>query len=422
LPLKVGSVYQFNVQGGTVISQLPGGQGWLIRWGRNGIGFINYRETDSNGCVGKWKNVSIQIAPRPFFKPIIGDTIVCEPNITNVSYSVQNPIATSTYQWFIDGGRINQGQGTPSIIVDWNGILTRKIGYVEINGFGCNGDTAWQSVYFDNLTLEINSISTQPSNPGIFELSWKVTSPLNLFKGQYQIYYRPLGSGVWNIYGGIPYTQTSTTLDRLLTDQIYDFKVEALNNCNRLSSTPPHRNVVVKGTPNGNTDLTLTWNTYQGWKDGVSAYELLKNKNEILLPDQSTYFGLDTTQRLEFLLDEYRVCYRVLSHENNGGNQSYSNRYCSDLEPIIHLPNAFTPDLNGLNDSFKAVGFAIKDFQMEIYNRWGERIYESNNLNEGWDGTFKGKEAIEGIYIYLVRYSSGKGKTYLLKGNLSLIR
>jgi len=422
LPLKVGSNYQFLVNGGSIISQLPGGQGWLIKWGGTGLGSISYQETDSNGCIGKWKNVTVKIAPLPFFKKILGDTIVCEPNLSNYTYQIQNAVSTSSYQWFAMGGTIKTGQGTSSILVDWNGPLTQKIGYVETTEFGCSGDTVWQRVYFDNLSLEINAISTLIDNSNVFKLSWKVTSPVNLFKGQYQIYYKPLGASNWNIYGGVPFTQTEAILDRLPTNQIYDFKVEALNNCNRIASSPPHRNVVINGVPNGNLNVSLKWNSYLGWNNGILAFELLKSKNEILAPDQSTYYGPDTTQRLDFELDEYKVCYRILSHEKNGSNESYSNRYCIELEPVISIPNAFTPDLNGLNDSFKAVGFAIKDYQMEIYNRWGERIFTSNDINNGWDGTYKGDQATSGIYVYLVRYSSGKGKTYLLKGNLSLIR
>jgi gliding motility-associated-like protein len=59
---------------------------------------------------------------------------------------------------------------------------------------------------------------------------------------------------------------------------------------------------------------------------------------------------------------------------------------------------------------------------MEIYNRWGERIFETDDINQGWDGTHKGKDAMDGMYIYVVRYSGGKGRINLLKGNLSLIR
>lgn len=422
LPLKVGSNYQFTVQGGSIISQLPGGQGWLIRWGGTGLGFINYQETDSNGCIGKWRNVVVRIAPLPFFKKIIGDTIICEPNITNVSYQIQNAVNTSNYQWFALGGNIKSGQGTSAILVDWNGPSTQKIGYVETNEFGCSGDTVWQNVYFDNLTLELNYVSTLPTNANVFELSWKVTSPVNLFKGQYQLYYRPTGTSTWNIYGGVPFTQTKATLDRLPTNLVYDFKVEALNNCNRISSTPPHQNVVITGQANKNQDVSLKWNNYKGWQNGVFAYELLKNKNGLLTPDQSAYYGPDTSQRLEFLLDEYQVCYRIISHERNGSNESYSNRYCLDLEPVLTMPNAFSPDLNGINDAFKAAGFAIKDFHMEIYNRWGERIFESNDINQGWDGTYKGKDAMDGMYIYVVRYAGGNGRINLLKGNLSLIR
>jgi gliding motility-associated-like protein len=67
------------------------------------------------------------------------------------------------------------------------------------------------------------------------------------------------------------------------------------------------------------------------------------------------------------------------------------------------IPNAFSPDENGKNEVFKVVGTGIQDIQMEIYNQWGEKIYEEHNKQAAWDGTFKQQKCQEGVYLYRIK-------------------
>ncbi|PCH71200.1 MAG: hypothetical protein COC06_02105 [Bacteroidales bacterium] len=87
----------------------------------------------------------------------------------------------------------------------------------------------------------------------------------------------------------------------------------------------------------------------------------------------------------------------------------------------IYVPNAFTPDGNGVNDTFgpSITGdIADEDIEMFIYNRWGELIYEFTDLGQGWDGTYKGKKANTGVYVWIL-IINGKARQ---DGNVSLIR
>ena len=73
-----------------------------------------------------------------------------------------------------------------------------------------------------------------------------------------------------------------------------------------------------------------------------------------------------------------------------------------DCEPIF-IPNSFTPNGDNLNDIFKVESLnEINDFKLIIYNRWGELINESTDINKGWDGTFKNKTVPLGVYIYML--------------------
>ena len=68
------------------------------------------------------------------------------------------------------------------------------------------------------------------------------------------------------------------------------------------------------------------------------------------------------------------------------------------------MPNAFTPNSDMVNDYFMPVGNCIEDFNMIIFNRLGEAIFETNEVNKGWDGTYKNIKAPEGVYLYVISY------------------
>ena len=99
-----------------------------------------------------------------------------------------------------------------------------------------------------------------------------------------------------------------------------------------------------------------------------------------------------------------------------------------DVVPFVlyHMPNAFTPNNDGTNETFFGRGIleGIKGFEFTIWNRWGERIFHTNDPDEGWNGRTNnaGEIAPIGSYIYLVTYIGPRGEPYKLKGNANLIR
>ncbi len=91
-------------------------------------------------------------------------------------------------------------------------------------------------------------------------------------------------------------------------------------------------------------------------------------------------------------------------------------------EPYIFVPNAFTPDGDGTNDIFYVRGNAIDEFYLAVYNRWGEKVFESNDLNSGWDGTYKGKKLPPDVFGYYVQLRCLNQEEFFKKGNVTLIR
>lgn len=87
----------------------------------------------------------------------------------------------------------------------------------------------------------------------------------------------------------------------------------------------------------------------------------------------------------------------------------------------IFVPSGFTPNNNGDNDVLKARGNCIKELDFKVFDRWGELVFQTNDQNIGWDGTYKGKPALAGVYVFYIN-AVVKGSTINLQGNTTLIR
>jgi gliding motility-associated-like protein len=96
-------------------------------------------------------------------------------------------------------------------------------------------------------------------------------------------------------------------------------------------------------------------------------------------------------------------------------------------ELIYYVPNSFTPDEDEINPTFKPVftsGFLINSYQIEIFNRWGELIFSSNDVNEGWDGTLRStQKAKDGTYVWKISFATTKNSERISKvGHVNLFR
>jgi gliding motility-associated-like protein len=91
-------------------------------------------------------------------------------------------------------------------------------------------------------------------------------------------------------------------------------------------------------------------------------------------------------------------------------------------QPLIDFPTAFSPNGDGLNDYFTpdTNGNITIDY-FQIYNRWGEKVYEHSSLSKGWDGSYLGKPAANGLYTYTLRYSY-LGRYFTRSGEVMMMR
>lgn len=90
--------------------------------------------------------------------------------------------------------------------------------------------------------------------------------------------------------------------------------------------------------------------------------------------------------------------------------------------PMIYVPNAFTPNGDSNNDRIYVHGNFISHLDFVIYNRWGEKVFETNSLNVGWDGTYKGMPVDPAVFVYYLEAICEDGQQYFEKGNITVIR
>ncbi|MEX2485747.1 MAG: gliding motility-associated C-terminal domain-containing protein [Brumimicrobium sp.] len=95
-------------------------------------------------------------------------------------------------------------------------------------------------------------------------------------------------------------------------------------------------------------------------------------------------------------------------------------------EFMVHVPNAFTPDGDDVNNTFQPVfppDVDITQYELLIFNRWGEVLFESRDYNVGWDGTYGGKVAQDGVYIWKINLTEGNNNNKIsLEGHVSLLK
>jgi gliding motility-associated-like protein len=85
--------------------------------------------------------------------------------------------------------------------------------------------------------------------------------------------------------------------------------------------------------------------------------------------------------------------YRIVALRNqNQQIVSVSNAVSVEKPYSLYAPNAFSPDGDGINDFFSISGQSLSDFQIEVYNRWGQMVYKSKNISDNWNGKYNGKD------------------------------
>jgi len=225
-----------------------------------------------------------------------------------------------------------------------------------------------------------------------------------------------------------PLTPFAKTKDKLYIDATYDYaggtcyQVNYGDFCNNRSlpgiiACP----MSLAGTMDDKNAVTLTWNKYKGYKDGVITYQVNKyNKTGGLL---GTYPTTDTTfVDYDPADDEQIVIYSITALANEPGvDKSISNNITMEKPVRLILPTAFTPNGDGVNPLFTISGKFVSKMSIQIFDRWGVLVFASDK-NEPWDGTKAGKVMPESAYVWKAEVVDSAGNTFTKEGTVLLLR
>ena len=383
---------------------------------------IEVTELTKNQCPGPPHYLTVTVHKLPVTSAITGPDIICSPNLNGAIYQVTG-FATSTYDWTVSGGTIVSGDKTSKIAINWDSAGNETVKVREISDFGCEGPPNLAKnlkVKVDSLSLDMQLVTTDYNNDKQINIFWSAKNT-KFFSGYFLIYRSTEGQEFFRLIDSVPSTQTYYTDKKVNTSaSAYRYHVVAVNSCGIPISTPIHRTIKLSGSFDLDTTITLNWNPYEGW--AVNEYDI----NDATDRDVSLSlynFTKDTTFAVIKTLNGYQLALRISALESGLKNVvSWSNQIMIDFNPLVWIPNVFTPQ-NGdnINNTFHVFAANYKSYQIDIYNRWGEHIFNSTDPNKQWDGSFKGAICEEGVYLYRVVVIGAKDNIYR-SGTVTLMR
>lgn len=117
---------------------------------------------------------------------------------------------------------------------------------------------------------------------------------------------------------------------------------------------------------------------------------------------------------------DYTVCLTVTNQFGCTDSACYPITVYA--KSVLDAPNAFSPNGDGINDTYRPFSYGMEFYELYIYNRWGQLVFQTNDPDIGWDGVFNGKEQEMDTYAFYMNGKGTDGKTYYKQGNVTLVR
>jgi len=197
--------------------------------------------------------------------------------------------------------------------------------------------------------------------------------------------------------------------------------VDACGNQSVVSATACH--LQVSAVLQDDNSVALSWNAYNGWINGVANYTVERYDSDGQLlssTDAGTALTYIDTQNDP---DHQQIGYRIVAYAVDGTViESISNVAVILKQPNIYYPNTFTPNGDGLNDTFQVKGQYMSEVEFMVFNRWGEMLFYTTDLSVAWDGNYRGSTVPEGTYVFRCFLTDMSGTKHERSGNVVVLR
>lgn len=393
-----GNTFVWTVTGGAITN----GQGTAslgITWSVPGQGSISLTQTTALGCdTTMILNIQILSAPIP---ELTGPTEVCQFSTGHV-YTTPNVFGVS-YNWTAIGGTITGGQGSNSAVITWDDSGSGTVILEAVDQTGC--DTT--------LSLTVNVLPSPEAiiSPGDTFGCGFLETPFNAQGGP------NVTSYFWNFGNG----QTSTLQNNTVIYQnagTYPVSL-IVQNDNGCSDTG-YATVFITPGP----IASFSYNPPSPVNIETDSLEWINNS---LFSNQYSWnFGDGNGDTVFIPTHQYdtlgNLIIQLIALDTFGCADTAYLPIELFIEVDLFVPNAFTPNEDGTNDDFYVVSRNLTDFHIQIYNRWGQLIFESFDSEFRWNGYYQGQPCQEDAYVFKI-IATGRGQSRFRRaGTVTLYR
>lgn len=299
------------------------------------------------------------------------------------------------------------------------------------------GPTSDTSSSFANLeqipkVASLNTVTVEQNQ--YIRVEWPITPEADF--ARYSLFKSKRGEDSWMfVKDFINKTETSYLDDDVnVQESSYCYYIVTRDTCQNISDNgKPSCSILLKGESSP-FEHQLNWTPYNYWANGTKNYEIFRQDhlNPFQLNNRvQNYKHTYIDERLNYQSGLYH--YYVVAQENpvsssqSGGATlnfySQSNQVELIQSPYLYEPNAFTPNGDALNETFDVRDVFVKDYELRIYNRWGQLVFESRDKNVLWEGKdMEGNHQPTDVYVYLIKYTGWDDSVHSRKGNVTLLR
>jgi gliding motility-associated-like protein len=367
-------------------------------------GNYSFLITDGIGCTVTG-NATLTNPAQIIMTPISGPDTVCYLS-TSESYSVPSMGVGYNYIWSTTPQIIN-GQGTDNITTDWSlepsGLYQDSISVYSTSPIGCNSDTSYFTTFILNINPTIDPIGPFCDYDGCVDL---VGSPLNgtfLVNGVQTDEFCPQQGIITNNDVTYTYTQSNCPFDTTINVIVNPQPIIT-------SVTPSYEfNQLCEG--DSIFRIYTAYSSLSGLFDWVVEGDTIQDNSLPYVWNNVGFYTISVSQTVNGCVS----------------NEEQANIAIQECpQELIYIPNTFTPDGDAFNNIWLPIftdGFDVYDYNLLVFNRWGETIFESYNHTVGWDGTYNNKMCLDGIYVWRIMYGSEYDDSRkMITGHLTIMR
>ncbi len=361
----------------------------------------------SDYCFNKVTSATFEVFPNPIANFIIdpaNDACTGE----SIVFTYTDIISNETFEWNFDDGSPIVTEENPSHVYTLPGNYNV---HLRVDKYICNNDTT--------IDLIINPLPTPDFNANIVNGCIPVDVDFDDTSGDVQ----PGATYEWSFGDGETDNTSGNTSHEYTQAGLYNVTLTINNtarcgetivkpnyiqvNPNPVAGFDPNPPITTMDTPTIefiNTTLNDSAIITYEWEFGDGTYDTIMNPSH-------TYTNPG----------EYEVLLYV--ETINGCYDTIIGKVALTEEAVLFIPNAFTPNNDGINDKFEIKGTPIADYNLYIYNKWGQVIWSTHNFNIHWDGTDRsGSTVPTGTYMYQVKGTDYLKQTVNYQGTVTVVR